>query len=170
MKYFNHINTLDELKKEYRRLVMLHHPDKGGDLETMKAVNTEHDELFEILKAQQNATAEADTTGKTRRVDETAEEFRDVLEVLIHLDGIEIELCGCWLWISGETRANAEALKQARCRWSSNKKMWYWHPTEAAGTFHKGKSYSIDSIRAKYGTERITGAREVNQTLAGATA
>ena len=39
MKYFNGVNTLDELKKEYRRLSKIHHPDCGGDEETMKAIN-----------------------------------------------------------------------------------------------------------------------------------
>ena len=33
--YFNHCHTLDELKKEYRRLTMKHHPDRGGDTATM---------------------------------------------------------------------------------------------------------------------------------------
>lgn len=168
--YFNNCLTLDHLKKEYRRLVMLHHPDKGGDTATMQAINNEHDARFEVLKAQQNTRAEADTTGKTKHVDETAEEFREILEILIHLDGLEIELCGSWLWISGETRQHKDALKESGCRWSNNKKMWYWHPTEAPGGWKKGRSYSIGEIRTKYGTERITGAGEVNQRIAGATA
>ena len=46
MKYFNGVSGLDELKKEYRRLSMINHPDRGGDIETMKAINAEHDELF----------------------------------------------------------------------------------------------------------------------------
>ena len=37
MKYFTNVKTLDELKKEYRRLLMLHHPDRGGDTGTKKA-------------------------------------------------------------------------------------------------------------------------------------
>jgi curved DNA-binding protein CbpA len=42
--YFNACKTLDELKKEYRRVALLHHPDtRHGDTEIMKAVNAEHD-------------------------------------------------------------------------------------------------------------------------------
>ena len=36
--FFERCRTLAELKAEYKRLAMLHHPDMGGDLETMKAV------------------------------------------------------------------------------------------------------------------------------------
>lgn len=57
MKFFENVRTLDELKAEYRRLAMKHHPDRGGDVETMKAINAEHDALFEILKTQHNASA-----------------------------------------------------------------------------------------------------------------
>ena len=50
MKYFVNVNSFDELKKQYRRLAMQYHPDRGGDTETMKAINAEHDEIFEQLK------------------------------------------------------------------------------------------------------------------------
>ena len=46
MKYFTNCNTLDELKKEYRRLVMIHHPDNGGDAATMQAINGMYAESF----------------------------------------------------------------------------------------------------------------------------
>lgn len=70
MKYFNNIHTLDELKKEYRRLAMLHHPDKGGDNETMKEINAEYNLLFPGLRAVYNAAAEQPTN-------ETAESTRN---------------------------------------------------------------------------------------------
>ena len=103
MKYFIDIKTLEELKKAYRRLAMQHHPDCGGDTETMKQINAEHDELFEVLKKQHNAQAAADSTGKIKATTETAEEFRQILDLLLRLDGLEIELCGSWLWIGGNT-------------------------------------------------------------------
>lgn len=37
-------------EKEYRRLAMLHHPDKGGDTALMQQVNTEFGKLFEVWK------------------------------------------------------------------------------------------------------------------------
>ena len=164
--------TLDDLKKAYRRLAMLHHPDRGGSLETMKAINNENDELFEILKAEHNARADADTTGKTRRTTETAEEFRDILDVLLKLDGLTVELCGCWLWISGDTITNKDALKAAGCRWSSGKRMWYWHHPEDAAGWHRGRKYSIGDIRTKYGSQVFdaSGSETSGYSRIGATA
>ena len=163
--------TLDELKKQYRKLAMLHHPDRGGNLDTMKAINNEHDALFEVLKTDQNRRADADTTGRTKHTTETAEEFRDILGILLHLDGLKVELCGCWLWISGDTKANKDALKAAGCRWSNGKKMWYWRHPEDAQRYHKGHKYSIDDIRAKYGSQVFDAAGEtIGFTKIGATA
>ena len=41
MTYFQNIHSLADLKKEYRRLALEHHPDKGGDTAIMQQVNTE---------------------------------------------------------------------------------------------------------------------------------
>ncbi len=77
MNYFAHISTFDELKAEYRRLAMKHHPDVGGDTETMKEINRQHDELFEQLKAAHNAKADADKTGRTYHTTETKGESKE---------------------------------------------------------------------------------------------
>ena len=156
MKWFKDINNLDELKKAYRRLAMQHHPDMGGDLETMKEINNEHDELFELLKSEHNHRADADTTGRTAHTTETAEEFRDIIDYLLKLDGLEVELCGSWLWIGGNTKAHKDQLKAAGCRWSNNKKLWYWHHKEDGSRWHRG-SKSINQIRSKYGSQRFRG-------------
>lgn len=48
-------------------------------------------------------------------------EFAEILAVLMGLKGLEIEICGNWLWIGGETKENKDALKGAGCRWASKK-------------------------------------------------
>ena len=153
-KYFENVRTLDELKAEYRRLAMKHHPDRGGDVETMKAINAEHDALFEILKKQHN-----DSADEYHQTTETAEEFRDVIAALLKLDGLTVELCGCWLWISGNTREHKEALKAAGCRWSKQKMMWYWRHPEDKRSYYRSKS-TMSDIRQKYGSQVFRGATE----------
>ena len=50
MKWFQGITTLKELRKEYRRLVVKHHPDNGGNEDVIKEINAEYDRLFKKLK------------------------------------------------------------------------------------------------------------------------
>ena len=165
MKYFNNCKSLDELKAEYRRLIKKHHPDCGGDNETMKAINLEYEVAFESLKKQHNAKADAQ-----HQTTETPDEFRAIIEMLLKLDGLDIELCGSWLWIGGNTKEHKEALKAAGCRWSNNKKLWYWHHAEEGHKWHKGSSTMTD-IRTKYGSQTFKGGKESsNYERIGATA
>lgn len=159
MKYFENVQTLDDLKRAYRLLAMKHHPDVGGDLATMTAINNEHDELFELLKKQQNAKAQ---DGKTYATTETPEEFREIIETLLRMDGLEVELCGSWLWIGGETKKHKEALKAAGCRWSRKKGLWYWHHAEDGSRRHRG-SKSMEEIRETYGSQTFRGKAAENR-------
>ena len=154
MKYFTNINTLDELKAAYRRLSMKHHPDRGGDTATMQEINAEHDELFERLKKQHNASAD-----EFHQTTETPEEFREIIELLLRLEGLTVELCGSWLWIGGDTRQHKETLKAAGCRWSNNKKLWYWHHAEEGRKWRRGKA-TMSDIRMKYGSQVFDAAGE----------
>lgn len=69
MKHFKNINSLSELKKEYRKLALANHPDKGGNTETMQEINVEFDVLFKIW---QNVPESVETGEKK----ETAQDFR----------------------------------------------------------------------------------------------
>lgn len=153
MKYFENCATLDDLKKAYRSAAMKHHPDVGGDPETMKQINNDYAARFEILKSRHNETSD-----EYHKTTETADEFRDIVATLLRLDDLEIELCGSWLWIGGNTIEHKDTLKAAGCRWSSNKKLWYWHHPEEGVKWRKRKT-SMQEIRTKYGSETIQSGR-----------
>ena len=70
-QYFADCKTLDELRIAYLKLSAIHHPDIGGDVATMQAINAEHDRVFEALKAAHNASAD-----EYHQTTETPEEFR----------------------------------------------------------------------------------------------
>lgn len=147
MKFFTNCNTLDELKKAYKAAALKHHPDCGGDTATMQQVNADYETRFEQLKAAHNSAPE----NKDRATTETPDEFRDIINKLLKMHGLEIELCGSWLWIGGNTKENKEGLKAAGCRWSNNKKLWYWRHEEDGHRWHRGTK-SMDQIRSKYGS------------------
>lgn len=95
MKWFNPApKTLEELKKQYRTLAMKHHPDCGGSTTDMQAINAEYDILFEQLK-----TVHTTSTGDTYTVNthETPEQFKNIINRLIVLEGINIEIIGSWV-------------------------------------------------------------------------
>lgn len=142
--FFRNIESIDELKKAYRNLAKQHHPDHGGNADTMKAINAEYEKLFKQLN--------------TDNKHNLADGFREVIDAIINLDGLNIEVCGLWVWVSGNTYAVKDTLKQNGFMWASQKKMWYWRPEEASCTGHR-KSSDMESIRIKYGSEMIKGFR-----------
>lgn len=147
MRFFKNIETLEELKKEYKRLVLINHPDRGGDEETMKAINAEYDEMFKIVgHVHKNKEGEK----YTKETTETPEQFKEIIEKLIRMSGVEIEVIGSFIWLSGNTKEHKEEIKALGFRWHSNKKMWYKSP-EGYRKFGK-KKYSMDEIRSMYGT------------------
>ena len=161
--FFDRCRNLSELKAEYKRLAMKHHPDLGGDTETMKAVNAEYDRIFERLKNRTASSCEQEKERETTSA-ETAEDFKKIIDALIRLAGIEVELCGSWLWIGGDTFAVRDELRAAGCRWQRQKRKWYWHPPEKRSG-HGKKPASMDWIRSKYGTKLIKGLETEREAL-----
>lgn len=158
-KYFNNINTLEELRKQYKELLKLHHPDNGGNVSEMQEINAEYDQLFKVLKNQHENNcssnrASTSTDYNNMKYDFAEDEkLREMLNKIIHFDGIDIELVGAWIWVSGNTYACKKDLKELGFRWASQKKMWYWH----SEVFQKKsrKTLSMDDIRNYYGSTEI---------------
>lgn len=142
--YFKNVKTLNDLKAEYRRLAMANHPDLGGSTAVMQEINAAYDRLFAVLKDAHNAAADDQT-------DEMPHEFRDIITALLRMDGLKIELCGCWLWITGNTRAHKDELKALGCHWSQQKSAWNWHHRDPGARWYRGKC-TMQEIRRKYGT------------------
>lgn len=153
LKFFNTCKTIEDVKETYRKLAFIHHPDKGGNIETMKEVNNEYEKAFNYFK-NIHRNAQGETYEKTETDNtETAADFREIIEKIINFEGVKIELIGCWLWISGNTYAYKNQLKEIGFKWCNNKKMWSWHPE---GSFKRShKKFDIETIRGMFGTEEI---------------
>ena len=149
IKFFEDIRNLDELRKEYRRLAMLHHPDKGGETRLMQIINEQYEKLSKKLI---NGNADF-SQGRKDYEHQVSEEIIQRLDKIIVLQGIDIELIGSWIWVTGNTFAVRETLKTEGFKFSHPKTAWYWHKGEY---FKKsGKIMSMDQMRNTWGSESI---------------
>jgi len=159
MKFFEGIKTLEDLRKEYRRLAILNHPDKGGDTATMQEINNLYDRLSKIL-----IHRNPDFT-QTRKDFEyqVSEELKEKLSGIVALQGIEIELIGSWIWVTGNTFPVRETLKNQKFMFSRPKMAWYWH----AGEYRKknGKIQNMDEMRNMWGSTTIENESSRHNTI-----
>lgn len=160
---FENIFNFADLRKAYHKASRKAHPDMGGSTEEMQRVNAEYEKAVKRIErtgerfedAAETATDTAENAHKTTAADMA--EYAEILQKLFSLDGIEIELCGSWLWITGDTRTVKDYLKEWGCKWSKNKSAWYWY----SGEYHRHskRRFSLDEIRDMHGSETIRGAK-----------
>lgn len=157
IKFLLNITTLDELKKGFRVLAFKFHPDKGGNIEDMQQLNNEYSFLSEKLsvegkKFNDNINPNGGYTRyKDTETTEQAQQYKDIIEKLINCIGLEIEICGTWIWVGGETKEHKELLKSLGFKWARVKKMWSFG--ERKGKAHK--TWDMDKIRDSYGSTRF---------------
>ncbi|MBQ2882694.1 MAG: J domain-containing protein [Alphaproteobacteria bacterium] len=159
MTYFKNVNTLEELRKQYKELLKQYHPDNAnGSTEATQEINAEYDRLFKVLKnkheSKQTSTDGAKADFNANKYDfEADEKLREVMQKIINFTNINIEVVGCWLWVDGDTYPYRNDLKEIGFKWASEKKKWYFH-TEAFRKRSKRK-LSMDDIRNLYGSTEV---------------
>lgn len=159
-KYFrvDYRTSIEECKKQYRKLVFQHHPDRGGDDDAMKQVNAEWEYLrkhnFNIHMTKDGSVY---TDHRQTVPDEVTEHFAAIINALVKLDGIVIEICGSFIWLSGETYEYRKALKALGFKWARRKKMWYMAPPNYRKS---GPEMTMNEIRMHYGSKMVTEAVE----------
>ena len=114
----------------------------------MQAVNVEFSfACARILKGEELTDAEVSDQMHL------SEEYRKVIEQIIHLPGIRIEIVGTWIWTTGDTYPLRKELKATGLFFAPKKSAWYYRAEEYRT---KGGTKTLDEIRDKYGSETVS--------------
>jgi hypothetical protein len=133
--------TPESLKAAYRKLISQYHPDRNPlGLHMTQLLN----EAYELMKDESGEAQE--------KAEGFCESILNALRSVADL-GLNVELCGTWVWVSGDTKPHKEVLKAAGYKWSSKKLMWYYHSGERK-SWGRGK-YTIDEIRERHGSRGV---------------
>ena len=141
-------NTINDLRKAYKEMALKYHPDLNPNgLEMMKLIN----QAYELLS---DCVGSWDHSSDSSSDESLADTFDEILSKIAHLVGVEIEVCGTWLWVTGQTFSVKGALKEAGCKWASKKKAWFWKPADQKSKSRK--EWSLDQIRSEHGSVRVS--------------
>lgn len=136
--------TREEIAAAYKTLIRKYHPD----------INPAGEQMTKLLNAARDALADYDAE-KAPQFETQAnygEDLAAAINAIIGLQGLEIEICGAWVWVGGDTRTHKDALKAAGYKWASQKKKWNYRPAGWKSA-SRGR-VSMEQIRAKYGSVR----------------
>ena len=164
-RYFERCTTLEDVKQTYKKLARDLHPDCNRGRDTTAEFQEMQRQYEEAWKRCGSTHKNASGEIYTKETAETPEAFAAIIEALLHMPGLMIELCGSWLWVSGNTKQHKDSLKALNFKYSANKHAWYYHDGEYR---KRGKaSKSMDDIRAMYGSETFaTRTEEYEQITA----
>ena len=159
-KYFKDVNTLEELRRQYRDLLKKYHPDnKDGSTQATQEINAEYDKLFKVLKnrheskSADNKESNTKTDFNNMKYDFSEDaKLREVLQQIITFEGINIEVCGSWIWAFNSYNYRKE-LKELGFKYAHNKKAWYFHTEAFRKRSHK--KLSMEDIRNYYGSTEV---------------
>lgn len=137
-------NTLDAIKQAYRQKAKIYHPDVNPNgTELMKLIN----EAFGILRDNNGFFSST----KTDIGIDT--EIEEIFNKIKYFQGIKAEICGVWLWVTGNTKPYRKKLKEIGLWYAPKKQAWYYKP-KGHKSFNKGK-WSLETIRLFYGSEDL---------------
>jgi hypothetical protein len=78
----------------------------------------------------------------------------DFISELKTMQGVKIEVCGYWIWLTGDTYIHKEKIQALGFKFSSAKKAWYWSPTIDMTKYRRG-CWSMKNIRKIHGSQII---------------
>lgn len=154
--------SLESLRQAYRIAALFNHPDKHEAdevemwTELFKALQAEYEEILSTRSREQWKEAKS-SYGLEKAL-------QDMIDKAMKIPNIHIELCGCWLWISGDTFLQRARLKIAGFKYSKPKQRWYWGLTMVKKSRKKARHKDMDSIYKAYGRETL-GASEADEPL-----
>ena len=162
-QFFDGCKTSEDVRNEYRRLCKLWHPDLGPreDVEKRTQVMQEINAAYARASATYRQEEMRDKARQRNRPEPTQQDYTDAaavderiraaIEKIITLEGLEIEICGLWVWVGGTTRPHKHELKAAGYSWAAQKGKWYFAGVPAGGF----RAFDMDEIRDRYGSQRV---------------
>ncbi len=129
----------DDIKQAYHRKAAQYHPDRNPvGSEIMKLIN----QAYDLVKNEQ----EDIIVFHNEQMAHYPSTLGAAINAISALAGLNIDICGLWVWVSGESRTHKDVLKAAGYRYAPKKQRWYYRPTTALSRNRTGAEWTMNEI------------------------
>lgn len=150
--FFTGCKSTEEVKREYYNLAKQYHPDVNPTTDTtavMQEINAAYAAAMHSLKMGERPGEDA---GFYAYYDGVAQNVKKAIDAILKFRGIDVEICGDWVWVSGETKPIREGLKKAGYKFAAKKVKWYF---AGRPSHNRGPQFTMEQIRQVHGSEYV---------------
>ena len=153
--HFTETPTLAEIKSEYRKLLQQYHPDHNTSAEAeeaTKAIVAEYEALLrEVMSDAFNAYQQDRKDQGQESWEQDMTPFADILAKILHMDDIEIEIIGFWIYAFNSFTRKDE-LHDLDFWFSKKHRAWVYSGTKKRNIRTK---YTTDDNRDRLGSTKV---------------
>ena len=151
MKYFTQdYESIEDLKKHFRLLIKQYHPDHGGDEEITKIIISEYEKCLSDFVSSCFSNKKKENEDFSFN-DDDIYKHTEILKKIIHLDDIEIEIIGTWIYVWNSFTVK-DYLKSLDFWFSAKHKAWIYSGGKKRKFYSK---QTLGDIRDKYGSQKV---------------
>ncbi len=147
MAYFTGCRTTANVKRQFHELAQEHHPDHGGNVETMKVIIAEMEAVLARMIVSGVDDFEAE---RGWRPDVSAEVFGSVLAEIIEWN-ITIEIIGYWIY-AFDSYGYKDLLKDKGFWFSKKHRAWVY---SGSRKLNRRSRYTTDDVREMHGSQTM---------------
>ena len=141
-KFFSHYENEQDLRIRAFKLQEILELDQPENSKLRGEIKSEYQYLLDSFKTLKK--------GSEEKAKELSQD--EIIEKIAPLK-LDVERCGAWIWVSGNTKPHRDFLKKLKMRFSPNKKCWYYRPDKFRST--SNQLVDMEEIRKMYGSETI---------------
>lgn len=162
MKYFDleKIDSVETLRNEFKKLCFKLHPDKGGNETDFKNMQNEFESCLKFFSGKKTKTQSETQSEQKEGFNYTynSEFEKNLMNVIINLVNyldLTLEVCGSWLWVTGDTKKHKDLLKSLNCRYHAKKTCWFFCDYDESKKTFRSKELDMNEIRLKHGSKVV---------------
>ena len=161
-QYFAGLETVGQVKAEYRKLAKVNHPDLSSDPNAtakMQEINGQYHAVLAAMDRQISIGSDGKEHTYYYKQEIEQELIDKISEVLkVRMVGVEVELIGTWLWVYGDpdqeaTRKYSESLKAMGLQWHGKRSKWYFRRKSYRRKYNERVSFN--QMRRMYGSQKF---------------